>query len=290
MKRILFVCFVVLTFAGCFEENTDMCLTLNLSIDDQYDPNDNFDSRVGNDLLVTAFQGGASVASFVVPYADIHNGECTVKKPDGLSGNVTFVAWGCHAASATGTSVYTPLQTGTTFDDFYFDLASLTRVSGSLSCPADFHFGADTVQVSSSEPTVCYLPLRPVACRVQVRLHAERDSKVPVSAVIYGTASNADLRGHGHGAERTVYAPFQLSSTDLYDTGVVSVFPSPDGQTVSVAIQEGTGTGTTLSAPISTRVAAQSGGYILFDYYVTTGTVTITVDGWRIAGVVTTNT
>jgi hypothetical protein len=290
MKRIILVCFVALALVGCFEENKDMCLTLTFNIEDQY-ASDNFDSRIGNDILLTAFRGGAAVWSEVIPYDRIHNGECTIKKPDGLDGNVTFVAWAAPKASATP-AIYTPVSAGTSFDNFFFEQTA-GNVAGGLAVPGDFHFGTDTVTVKTDEPTATSIALTPVTCKVEVRVHSDEAlDNDPVTqlptAVINGTAPRANLEGRGSGTPQAVIAAFLPPSSSLYTTNIVPVMPSPDGQSVSVTILDGTETIAVLSAPVNlaTRVAAQSGGYILFDYVVNTGSFTITVEDWQVAGTV----
>ncbi|MDR0977335.1 MAG: FimB/Mfa2 family fimbrial subunit [Prevotellaceae bacterium] len=264
-----------------------MCLTLTFNIEDQY-ASDNFDSRIGNDILLTAFRGGGAVWSEVIPYERIHNGECTIKKPDGLDGNVTFVAWAAPKSSATP-AIYTPLPSGTSFDNFFFEQTA-GSVAGGLAVPETFHFGTDSVAISADEPTNTSISLKPVTCRVEVRVHSEKAPDQTPTAVINGTASRANLEGKGSGGDKAVVAAFLNPSSSLYTTNIVPVMPSPDGQSVSVTILDGTETVATLSAPASvTRVAAQSGGYILFDYTVNTASVTITVEDWQIAGTVTVN-
>ncbi|MDR0961321.1 MAG: FimB/Mfa2 family fimbrial subunit [Mediterranea sp.] len=292
MKRILLVCFVALALVSCFEENEDMCLTLTFSIEDQMPNADgNFDSRVGNDILLTAFRNGAAVWSEVIPYERIQNGECTIKKPDGLDGNVVFVAWGVSVAEHSPT-IYTPLTSSTSFDNFTLQQPG-TNGNG-LEVPNSFMFGTDSVTINSSGATHSNIALSPITCGVEVRVHSEDEPDNPSggSARIHGTATHANLHGMGANSLAVVEPPLPSISPNLYSTGIVRVMPSlssPTSNEVSVVIMDGTQIVATLTAPASTRVAARSGGYILFDYYVTTSNVTITVEDWQVAGTVTVN-
>ncbi|MDR0962482.1 MAG: FimB/Mfa2 family fimbrial subunit [Mediterranea sp.] len=266
-----------------------MCLTLNFSIYDEYAAGD-FDSRIGNDVLLTVFKDGAVVASSVIPHEYIHNGKCTVKKPDGMDGNVELLVWGVpnYTDGTAQTWYYDPLQQGVRFEDIQLEYSPTRAVSNLLS-PSSFYYGTENAVADKSELTSAAVQLSSIMCRVEVRMHTTRQLAVP-SVKIQGTASKANLRGEGIGNDQIVAAPLQrqTGSQPFYGTGLINVMPSRKDQSVSVIIMDDNNNLTTLTTPRDVPVAAISGGYILFDYYEESASVTITVNDYEMKGEIVT--
>jgi hypothetical protein len=286
MKRILLVYISALSLllTGCLKEKDDRCLTLTFRVHDEYLGDSDFDSRIGNDVLLTAVQGNVVVSSFVIPSEDIHYGECTVKKPEGLSdGSMTLVAWSIPPTAAG--SCYEPLAQGTKFDTYYVELGTTNAEAADHAVITDvFHEGI-TRMTYSAEHLRSEVVLSPMTCVVEVVVEGYKNLSAPV-AKIKGTAGQADLTGMGCGSDVTREAAMYLlpNEDNEYETGVVSVLPSKKGETVSVEIFDGTQALVTLNAPKEMPIPATQGGYIRFHYEREGGAVTITVDDYTCKG------
>jgi hypothetical protein len=295
MKRILLVYFSVLTLvlSSCFDENKDACMTLKFSVHDEYledslGVSGDFDSRIGNDILLTAFQGGKVVSSSVIPYESIHNGECTVKKPDGAAdGEMTLVAWGIPK-TATG-DCYQPLAIGTAFDSYYIEQGTtIAEASDHVTGTHDFHEGSTVVTNAGGELN-SEIVLNAIDCKIRVIVDGFIPQSIPPVdpiAEIVGTAVHSTLAGLGTGGDavRTVTLHAIPTTADEYSTDAVSVMPSKDGQSVSVRLFDGNAPIVVLSSTRAESVVAQPGDYIVFHYNMETASVDIKVNDWTVKG------
>ncbi|MDR0892680.1 MAG: hypothetical protein LBN24_08700 [Mediterranea sp.] len=286
MKRVLLVCFSALAFvlSSCFDENEEQCLTLQFSVHDEYAGDGDFDSRIGNDILLTTFQGGEAVSSTVIPYADIHHGQCTIKKPEGIAEEaMTLVAWGIPR-TATG-DCYQPVAEGTRFDSYYLESgATTTETTDHVTGSREFHEGYATVEKTTGR-VLAKIALSPIDCLIEVQVEGFTPTGTP-SVQIEGTAGRANLEGDGVGNDAALQATLEAvpAVNGEYSTGCVSAMPSKEGETVSVKVLDGTGAIAELRAPQDVPVPARPGGYIVFRYNMQAATVSIDVAGWTVTG------
>jgi hypothetical protein len=259
-------------------------LTLRFSIDDKYETGD-FDSRIGNDIELTTFAGGEAVSSIIIPYEQIHNGECTIARPKGIVGEVQLVAWGINADYQDTKSIYTPVPLGTKLSS-----VSLTSsIHNSEPHGKHTHAHSPLMRISDAflgnVATVVDMPLHPTVCRIEVKMYTSQ-KRSGLTATIEGVTDKCDLQGNGIGDDDTYNAKMleKDDTKNLYATGIVPVYPSRADQQVAVTISQNGGNIVRLTGIGGVPITASAAEYIVFEYDEDNLSLTIKVDDWTIEG------
>jgi hypothetical protein len=287
----VFVCAIsFLSSCSLVDDELNNCpadMELSFRIDDLYEGG-NFDERVGNDVLLYIFKDNVCVERIIVPYNEIAQGKrYVIRKSEQISGNLQMVAWavpgGRNANELPSWQIGAPLGSTDISLETLGNTGYYSAVSNRL------YLGTLSVNEKLSEPTSHSIGMNYSYCRVEVHVTEPTGSilNVPEGASIHvlGSKAGMNMQLHGTGSNAIVVTKLDNPEKDgvRFTTGRFGIFPSAEGETISVEIFAGDARLATLNVPKENLPkGAEVGGLLVFEYTVNSGNFTLTVNGYRV--------
>lgn len=290
VKRVILMMFTGLMLAGCVAEDTSDCPTMYVSfrLDDKYEPTEDYDSRIGHDVLLYIFQNNKLTHSEQIPYSAIAGQtRYAIDKTPDILGDIELVAWAVPAGQ--NVADYHPAYTiGDEFNRQFVDLRPHTR-AGEIYQPVhhELYLGRNTAREHADGNSHHQMAMIPASCRVEVNLHDPDgnllNSQQNLHILVNGVMSQMDLDRKGTGQAATIRTQMDGKISDGYSTGRFGVHPSSAGQMVSVTIMNGDSEIETLTVPTDNLPkGAQSGELLVFDYTLDAQSFNLRVDGFDV--------
>ena len=272
---------MALTFVGCLDEGDDGCpndMTLIFKLEDTHVGGD-FDSRIGNDVLLYVFRDGKCIDSQTIPYEEIRDGKYTFRKPDGMEGNLSLLAW---SVSDSGDAAALPnWAVSDALDDLYIELPS---ASSPMHCEM-YNGSTEPFKEAIDQESSHTISMIHTACRVEVNVKA--NSAVITTdnpnVTITGSMTRMDMSLAGTGNAAVVKTSLLPDSgVGEYATGRFGILPSSAGQTIAVNIYDDNEPLATLKVPRDNLPrGAEAGDLMIFDYQLGDTEFWLTVNGFR---------
>lgn len=262
-------------------------MLLSFHIDDPHEAGD-FDTRVGNDVLLYIFRDGVCVSKIMVPYSEIAQGKSyAIRKTAQICGNLQIVAW---AVPANGDmSVLPSWKIGDPLGSTDISLESLGREGYYAAVTNQLYLGTFSTTEAVDEPTSHSIGMNYSYCRVEVRVTDPSGKILDVpggaSVRVLGSMSAMNMQQQGTGKEAIVVIGLDNPDGDNihYTTGRFGIYPSRAGETISIGIYAGDTLVATLTVPAENIPrGAESGGLLVFEYTLESDSFTLIVNGYRV--------
>lgn len=279
---------MTILFSGCLPEGNSGCpgyLTVSFDLDDEYEEG-NFDSRIGNDIVLYVFRDGKCLQRLTVPYDEVRGGkEYRFRKSLRMHGDLHIVAWTVSSEKGDSGSIPDWVENDQ-LEYLRLEMPARTGASDCMPTANELYMGMETfyekVDSSSARP----ISLQHVACRVEVNVS---DATATLSSAasriaLYGSMTAMDMWKNGVGEEAVVHTQLRCPDGNGkdYTSGRFGILPSAQYQTIAVDIISGDAVIATLTVPRDRLPqGAVSGGLMIFDYSLGDNEFWITVDGYR---------
>jgi hypothetical protein len=259
-------------------------MLISFFIDDPYEAGD-FDTRIGNDVLLYIFRDSVCVEKMVIPYSEIKQGKSSaIRKTDNISGNLQMVAWAVPASG--DTSVLPSWQLGDLLSSMEISMKSLGSAGYYAAVANQLHLGTFSSNEKVDEPSSHSIGMNYSYCRVEVHVTDPSGSvlNVPGGSIIHvlGNMSKMNMQLQGTGKKAIVVAGLENPDNGgiHYTTGRFGIYPSADGETISIEIYAGNVRMATLTVPRENiPTGAESGGLLIFEYTLESDSFTLIING-----------
>jgi hypothetical protein len=262
----------------------------------------NFDSRIGNDVLLYIFQDDILTYSHLIPYDSIAGGiSYAIPKTPAILGNVKLVAWAVKrdvmdqyhdTRLEIHNERHSIYEAGSRFGDQFVTQSMLGE--NYIPIHHERYLGVtESRNVTWEQHSNHTVTLKSATGRIIVNItdpgnlfnNTEGEPHVIVEGVM--SKMNLELQGSGNRAKvRTDL--FETSASTRAVTGAThttelfGVLPSESGQTLNVHIMNGTQRLETLRVYTDDKLhqSVESGELLVFDYTLKSSTFTLTVGNW----------
>lgn len=274
MKKILqFFLIPLFLFVSCIGDNMDDCAATRTLVFEHfchYDPDKNFDTWVGNDVMLYVFQDKTLKIKELIPYERIKD-EKPYSYVKRYGGDIDIVAWSVPKGSTTAIPQF---EYGDNFNDKHIAHTKSADIYNPF--PVDLFMGADSLKNDVlTEPTIH--TIRMIHCAYMINFIIDDPNNVMQGSndnyvLVNGVMDQMNLRYGGCGQEATVKG--NVEGTSTIETGYIGVLPSAANQGISYTLYSG---GKAL-ANVTTGFKARPGDLIEFN--ITIGlSISVTVNG-----------
>jgi hypothetical protein len=303
LKRLILILFAVAALSGCIKEDT-WCPTMYVSfaLQDDFLKGD-FDSRIGNDVLLYIFQDDILTCSRSIPYDSIAGGKSyAIPKTPAMLGDVKLVAWAVKRDVMdqyhdSRLEIHNERHSNYAMDTRFEDQFVTQSMLGEYYTPIhyDRYLGVTEPigEITWKEHSHHDVVLQPATGRIIVNItdpgnlfgNTEGESHV----VVNGVMSKMNLNKEGIGTRAAVRTALNETSAatraaggPTHTTDMFGVLPSKSGQTLSIEIMNGTQRLETLSVYTDDNLhqSIEAGDLLVFDYTLKSSTFTLTVGNW----------